>query len=315
MQPQGIFGDIFTIKLNIMKNVLLFPLLFVLLLSACDNNQEFDNEEEPTNTISGETGDFVFDGYAPLSSKPLRVYYHYPDGVNSSTPILMVFHGGSRNAKANRDDLIDKANEKGLIIIAPEFSAADFSLGDEYILGNVFVDGDNPSAASLNPESEWTFSYVEPLFDHVKNLTSNQNNTYHALGFSAGAQFLHRLLIFKPAARIDKAVVAAAGWYTMPDTAINFPYGVKVAMVNQSDLDAFYSRDLWVIVGQNDNDPNAPRRNPTVDVQGTNRLDRADYFVNESRNLASAFVWQYQSLPNTAHEFDKLASFAVDNIF
>lgn len=298
---------------------MVFALLALGLFSSCDNNKEFDQGDEPQSSISGETGNFVFDGYAPLANKPLRVYYHYPEGVNSSTRILMVFHGGSRDARADRDALISQANQKGLIIIAPEFSAQDFSLGDEYILGNVFVDGDNPSAATLNPEAEWTFSYVEPLFDEVKNRTSNQNNTYHAFGFSAGAQFLHRLLLFKPNARIDRAVSAAAGWYTMPDQTIDFPYGTNVAPVNQSDLNAFFAQDLWLIVGQNDNDPNAPRRNPTVDVQGTNRLDRAQYFVDESRNLASAnanaFNWQFRSLPNTAHEFDKLANYAIDNIF
>jgi hypothetical protein len=56
-----------------------------------------------------------------------------------------------------------------------------------------------------------------------------------------------------------------------------------------------------------------------VDVQGTNRLDRAQYFVDESRDLAaitsSVFSWQYRSLPNTGHEFDKLANYAIDNIY
>jgi len=302
-----------------LKNVGWLSLLLFAFLGSCDNNEVFEEEEQTQRVISGETGSFIFDSYAPLANKPLRVFYHYPEQVNNSTPILMVFHGGSRNARTNRDALIAKANQKGLIIIAPEFSAADFSLGDEYILGNVFVDGDNPSAATLNAESEWTFSYVEPLFDEVKNRTANQNSAYYAFGFSAGAQFLHRFLLFKPNARVSKAVSAAAGWYTMPDFQVDFPYGVGEAPINQSDLDAFYAKSFWVIVGQNDNDPNTPRRNATVDVQGTNRWDRARYFVDESRNLAaatsSAFNWRYRSIPNMGHEFDELANYAVDNVF
>ena len=44
---------------------------------------------------------------------------------------------------------IDKANEYGVILIAPEFSDLDFPSGNAYNLGNIFIDGNNPSPETL----------------------------------------------------------------------------------------------------------------------------------------------------------------------
>ena len=74
---------------------------------------------------------------------------------------------------------------------------------------------------------EWSFSIVERLFDHVKSLTTIQPATYYLYGHSAGGQFMHRFVMFMREARFSKAVAANAGWYTMPDQKIAFPYGLS----------------------------------------------------------------------------------------
>ena len=56
----------------------------------------------------------------------MDVYYHVPDEIDSKTPILMVLHGGGRNADDYRDAFIDKSNSLGFIVVAPEFSQASF---------------------------------------------------------------------------------------------------------------------------------------------------------------------------------------------
>ena len=304
-----------------MKKLILFALLSVSLLVACDNNEEFDDlDSNPGQSLKG-TGVFTYSGYAPLADKPLPVHYHVPERVNEFTPILFVFHGGSRDALESRDKMIIKADQYNIIIVVPEFSNDQFPGGDAYNLGNVYVDGDNPTPQTLNDENVWTFSYIEPLFDEIKRLTVNNSSSYDAFGFSAGAQFLHRLLLFKPEARLGKVVPASSGWYSMPDASVDFPYGTGIAPIIQSDLNDFFGSDINVIVGENDNDPNEPglRRNPTVDVQGTNRFDRANYFFNESNTLASnagtPFNWTYTTIANTDHEFQPLADYAMDNIF
>lgn len=217
--------------------------------------------------------------------------------------------------------MITIANQKNLIIISPEFSQAIFPGGDQYNLGNVFVDGDNPSASTLNAEDQWTFSLIEPLFDKVKELTANTNERYYLFGFSAGAQFLHRFLFFKPSARIEEAVAAASGWYTLPQNQTSFPYGIMNSPLMIGNFAPIFNKNLTILIGEADNDPNAGglRRNSIVDLQGTNRLSRAQYFFSESQKVAFAnnfsFQWQYASLPRIGHDFSSLSSHALNSIF
>ena len=84
-------------------------------------------------------------------------------------PILFSFHGASRNADDYRDFWINMANENEFMVFAPEFSSSNYpGLGDNYLMGNVFEDGDNPEAGELNSPNHWTFSVIEPLFEYIK---------------------------------------------------------------------------------------------------------------------------------------------------
>ena len=93
--------------------------LSLVVVTACDPNDV--SSETTDDSISG-TGAFVFKDYAPLSSKPINVFYHIPANVTASTKILFVFHGAGRNAAEYRDAWIAQANQKGLILVVPEFS-------------------------------------------------------------------------------------------------------------------------------------------------------------------------------------------------
>src|SRR5690606_37870846 len=118
--------------------------------SGCDKN---DVSYKETDTLEGK-GTFTYQGYAPLSSKPVNVYYFVPDNSDSSTPVLFVLHGANRNAVDYRDAWMSYAQNSKTIIVAPEFSDAYYPGGDAYNLGNIFTDGDNPSPSTLNPEQE-----------------------------------------------------------------------------------------------------------------------------------------------------------------
>ena len=166
-----------------------------------------------TDNLVG-TDSFRFTHQATLKNDEIDIFYHIPQVNSVTTPIVFVFHGGARNPRTYRDSLISKADELGFIVIAPGLPSSLFPGGDGYNLGNVFVDGDNPSAGTLNDESDWAFSIVEPLFDHVKQQLGSQVSEYSVFGHSAGGQFSHRLLFFKPDARISKMVASASGWYT-----------------------------------------------------------------------------------------------------
>ena len=301
-------------------------ILITYILPSCDKNEILspDLPEEIEDSTSIEmlgTNSFVFDAYAPLSDKPIEVFYHVPLSATINSPILFVLHGGGRDGMQNRDQLINKADQYNCILVCPTFSADHYPGGDSYNLGNVFVDGDNPSPSSLNPQSEWTFAVFEPLFDKIRASCISNVSVYDVMGFSAGAQVAHRFMIFNPNSRVNRFVAAASGWYSVLDNEITFPYGLAESPGAQLDLTTIFSKKLYVIVGSNDNDENAAglRRNDIVDLQGLNRLDRAQHFYDEAQNsatnLGSTFNWEHYILPNVGHDFMENSYFGMDLLY
>lgn len=296
------------------------PLLVLLLLIGlfgCDKN-----EGTPTDPIKiTGTGNYTFTGYQPFAAKPIECFYHIPSTSNSATPIFIVLPGAGRDADVMRNGLIAKANQKGFIVLALRFSETYYPGSNTYNLANIFNDGDNPSASTQNPEEEWTFAAIDPIFLDFKNFIGNTVSHYDLFGHSAGAQLAHRFLIFQPTASINRAVCSASGWYTMPDKTINFPYGLKISPAQNANLGPIFSRVTFVIVGENDTDPNSfnLRHTPEADAQGNNRLERAQYFYQGSLNVATqganAFNWQYKTAPNTGHDGVATAIFAADFLY
>lgn len=303
-----------------MKYVVLSLVFFILLNCSDDIGSQGQLSELPNASTRG-GGFFIYDGYAPSGDTALRVYYQIPDNVNSNSPILFVFHGAGRNARDYRDAMISKSNQYGFVVVAPEFSIGDFPGGDAYNLGNVFVDGDNPSDATLNPEEEWTFSIVEPLFDYFTGLIGNQNLSYHIFGHSAGGQFAHRYIMFKPDSRVDIIVASASGWYTMVDPTVRFPYGFKESPLNFISLSALFSKNLIVLVGDLDNDPNAPglRHNSFADAQGFNRYTRAQSFFQKAALRSDEgdfnYNWTLVINENADHNYEIACRKGADLIF
>jgi hypothetical protein len=233
-------------------------------------------------------------------------------------PILFSFHGDERNASDYRDYWISMANANGFMVFAPEFKEVDFSGGDGYQLGNVFDDGDNPSTASYNPTNEWTFSIIDPLFEAIKSKVSGTQQTYDAWGHSGGAQFLQRFRLYLPNSKLNTAICSNAGWYTVPDILINFPYGTRRGQLSNSNLTIPFSKKLIVHLGLNDTDPNSPglRHNTTVDnQQGLYRLVRGRYFFDTSKSISQSlnnpFNWEKQEVAGVGHEAQLMANDAL----
>ncbi|WP_130736021.1 hypothetical protein [Flavobacterium sp. J27] len=299
-------------------NVLVF--LLFCLISCSQSEMQEEEQERPLNELSSGTGMFQYTYHVANFSKTMRVFYYIPQYKTETTPILFVFHGAERNADEYRDAMIAKAETLGFIVIAPEFSEQNFSGGDKYNLGNVFVDGDHPSVTTLNAENEWTFSIIEPLFDEVRTKIHSVNTTYYAFGHSAGGQFLHRLLQFKPNVRIVKAVVSASGWYTFPE-AINFPYGINQSPLENMSFSAFLSKKVYIQVGENDTNPNDAglRHNQYADAQGLNRRARAEHFFQFCQQVAVAntisFNWNFSYVANADHDYVKASEKAATLLF
>ena len=293
-----------------------FPACFFIFLSSCKKSEiTFTSNQTPILISEIQVGSGVF--IYPFRDFEIEVYYFIPTNYNSESKIFFAMHGGGRDAEGMRNSMISSANQSNQIIIAPKIDAVNFSLGDQYILGNVYEDGDNPSEETLNNENYWTFSIIELIFDSLISSLSLTNENYNIIGFSAGGQFVQRFILFKPEARFSKAIVASPGWYTVIDTNIDFPYGYANSILDFSNIENLFSKEVYYIVGELDNNPNAYglRRNDFADAQGINRLDRAIHFYNISNNIALEnnynFNWNLDIIPNTNHSWQPSLQYAL----
>lgn len=264
------------------------------------------------------TGSFIFTPDSPLHNKLIEVFYHIPDGDITTMPVLLSFHGATRNANEYRDYWVSMANNNGFMVFAPEFSETYYSGGDGYQLANIFDDGDNPSLSSFNNQNEWTFSVLDPLFEYIKLALSGTQDKYNAWGHSGGAQFLHRYVTYMPDSKLDVAICSNAGWYTVPENTVSFPYGILNGQLSNTNLTSAFSKKLIIHLGQNDTNPNSAglRHNTTVDnQQGTYRLARGRYFFNTaqttSQSMSAFFNWELHEVSGIGHDAQSMANDAL----
>lgn len=292
----------------------------ILLLTACYKN-ETPPAPEPGSLQTYGSGVYTFTWSPEQSDRPVKVYYHIPQQALQNSAVMMVFHGAGRDALPTREGLKALAEEKGCILLVPEFSNEVFPGSNQYNLGGVFINGESPDLNEMLPESRWTFALVQPLFEDAKARFRFTNSTFDAFGHSAGAQFLHRLLLFQPTIAIERAVSNAAGWYTLPNATVEFPYGMEVTGFTQPQIDGIFNKNLRVGVGALDTDPNSfnLRHTAEADAQGNNRVQRAQYFFQQSAQLAqqagSAFQWRFSVWPGVGHDLEASAEYAFDLLY
>lgn len=241
--------------------------------------------------------------FSDWTGPPITVRAFLPDSVGADTPVVIVMHGASRDLPRYFADWSAAARARGFIAVVPWFSRDDFPGSERYNLGNVFdVETGEPQS-----ESVWTFSAIEPLFDHVVEWTDTEAETYTLYGHSAGSQFVHRFLYYKPDARVGRAILANAGWYTMPDFGVDFPYGLGDSAVPVDALPGYFSRDVVVLLGDADInvDDASLRRTPEAMLQGAHRLQRGRTFFRvasaKAAEIDAEFNWQLQTVAGAEH--------------
>jgi pimeloyl-ACP methyl ester carboxylesterase len=247
---------------------------------------------------------FVFTDKKGRADRPMRVYTYRPRQCDTTCPIQFVMHGASRTASNYRDYWELLADRYGFLVIAPEFSAKDWP-GQSYNLGDV---------ASSPDREKWGFSVVEHLFDEMRD----GQKDYRIFGHSAGAQFVHRLLFLLPDNRASVAIMANAGWYTLPEwradkAAFKWPYSLVDSPSGEAPLRKALERKAWVILGEADTDPNHEQLDKSEGAmkQGTNRLERGENFFGAVTSAASTLGvklgWQLAYVPGVGHEGQKMS--------
>ena len=228
----------------------------------------------------------------------LQAYFHRADGWDESWPVVIVLHGANRNVDYTASTWLPLAGQMQVMPVIPHFTEHRFR-GDRYALGGI-------RRGSMGSKS--AFNAIEPLFDIVRDVTGSRSQRYSLFGHSAGAQFVERFLLFNPAARVDRSVMSMAGYYTLPDTRLPWPYGLAQVAIGEDSFARLLARDCMVVLGVEDNDPRDERlrRTSLARLQGAHRLERGLNFFSRATRFAEInglpMNWQLRVLSDVDHD-------------
>ena len=222
------------------------------------------------------------------------IYLYVPRKVKDSPTgarLLVSIHGygGRKNhargeAKVKRDArvLTNLADEKGWVVLAPQFDEDRFD--NDYQRLNLFG-----RRADVN---------LNRLIEEIGRLLPGiLTNKIFLFGFSGGGQFVHRYAAFNPD-RIDRAVAGSAGWYMWPDENLPYPIGIDPKSLPRGvrpQLRRLCDLNLRIVVGEGDATQSTFRRHykgyDLLVLQGEGRRERAQNWVAALHKFAAAKGW------------------------
>ncbi len=243
----------------------------------------------------------------------MTVWTYRPAGLEPTDRIVFVMHGVLRNADVYRDNWIRHAQAHRFLLVVPEMTRSQFPGDAGYNFGNMV----ERQGGALKPPEQWAWRSIEKVFDAVRTGSGSERQTYSIFGHSAGAQFVHRLVTYADNPRVDAAIAANAGWYTLPLFSENFPYGLTGSPGSEERLKQNLQKPLVILLGDQDtnrDDPNL-RRDAGSDKQGQNRFERGQFYVRtgaaEAARLGVPFGWKTEIVPGVGHNNDGMSNAAV----
>ncbi len=234
--------------------------------------------------------------YIADTTPPLPCLIHKPPGDQPLRGLLVCVHGISRNRHEHLEAFRDQANRHGVALLLPLFSPRDYP--DYQRLGRK---GRGPRAdlALLRAVEE------------ARERLGIEDETFDLLGFSGGAQFVHRFALLH-ASRVRRIGLGAAGWYTWPDPGVPYPRGTGATSAlpgARFDLAGLLRIPMLVWVGDRDRmrDPSLNTNARVDQMQGGHRVARAINWVRAMRQAGLRMGIQtdirLQLLPEVTHSF------------
>lgn len=207
--------------------------------------------------------------YQAATQKGTITYHVGPVCSARLRGLLVVVHGRSRSVMLLAEAFAEAANAEGFTVLMPVFDRETYG-GFQILRG---LGGPNAASDALSAACEdaaWRLGIVPP--------------PVALFGFSGGAQFAHRYAMRFPE-RVTGLVAAAAGWYTMPNPRLAFPFGCAPSSHMPEgipDLGAFLRVPTRVMVGDQDVErDNHLRTSRAIDEeQGLHRFERARRWVD-----------------------------------
>jgi poly(3-hydroxybutyrate) depolymerase len=286
------------------------PLCLLLLLAA---SPAAIAQSKSTGTGTGTIETIRVATGVPGRRATLKVWTYRPRTLMPDSRVLIVVHGASRNAGDYLDAWIPTADKRNLLLLAPSFTK---SAWPAYNRGRLFR-GDG----TRRPREQSAFGAMEKAFDEAVRRYGNRQRNYYIFGHSAGAQFVHRLVMLYEGHRATRAAAANAGWYTLPTLQASFPYGLRDIGIADADIRRMLGEPLTVVLGLDDIDPHHHRlrQDAGASAQGRTRLARGRNFLEVARSQANrtgaVFNWPLIEVPGVAHNHKKIVPAAARALF
>ena len=305
--------------IRILKRTILYTISIILLLTISGYIYLYVLPKGPkiTETIPLKNGkdSFVMYAYKKSERKSIKVWTYKPQEWQSGNKIVFVMHGGGRNAEDYLNAWIEIAQKNNVLIVAPEFENKFAKyITNDYQEGNLFT-----FFGTRNPKKEWAYTVIENIFNHIKSVNTITNENYDIFGHSAGGQFVHRMILLMPEARIRTAISANSGFYSLPKENLEFPYGFKNTEIDlKPELKKAYKKRLIILLGELDNDPSLGtfRTTDLAMEQGVYRLERGANFYKANKELKNKnnweFNWTIDTIKNVGHDYKKMSKNAIE---
>lgn len=246
--------------------------------------------------------------------KNIHLFYYIPEGDIAKMPVQIVMHGMGRNGSGYFNVWVEQADKYGFIVLTPTFSEEQFA-EESYQQGNIMgPDG------KFNKKEDMTYTIVDDIFEYFLDHSESKAKKFNIYGHSAGAQFVHRYLMFGDP-KVDAAVAANSGWYTFPTDTTAFPYGIGDAEKELSlNIADYYSKELTILLGDADTLRTSNlRQTPEADAQGLHRLARGESFYSfcqkDAETRGVPFNWKKAYVNGSNHSNGKMAPKAAEVIY
>ena len=262
----------------------------------------------PVPVIGDTSGQFVFEYKLGGQVKKIPVYYAAPKTLTKGSRIVFVLHGAARVGKGYRDEWQQYAVKYNFLVLCPEFSEVEFPGVWKYNYGNIYDSDTN----KFTPRNEWAFNVIEGLFDFVRQDRQMEVEAYCIFGHSAGAQFVHRMVLLMPDARFSLAIANGAGDYTEPTFDKEFSDGLKLTEATEETLKKAFKKQMVILMGDKDLVSKTMPKTPEAFDQ-YDRVWKARLFFAcakaESAKRQTPLNWTLRYVPGADHNDPKHAEF------
>ncbi|KHF26048.1 alpha/beta hydrolase [Solemya velum gill symbiont] len=249
--------------------------------------------------------------FCQLDHRPeVRYFEVLPDTIDRNTPVVVVVHGISRHAREYASIFSGLASSGKAILIAPLFDDVKFN-------------GYQRPGLAKTSVAKRSDNALNDILKNVQDEYGVDTSRIHLFGFSGGAQFSQRYALFYPQ-RVERLVLAAPGWFTMPDEKYSYPYGLGQKLID-TNLKFRFNETLSIptlLLSGGDDIYRDAGLNKTARIdrrQGMTRLERAYNWEKEIRASADEInqpiLLEHEVIADAGHNFiDNVRRYSVDHL-